>query len=120
MADSITVQLKNILDEYMTEVDQTVEKDTAQAARDTAKDLRGSSPSKTGEYSSGWASKKIDAKTAVTYNRKMPGLTHLLENGHVIKNKKGEFGRVAARKHIAPAAERNEIKFEQNIERDLS
>ena len=62
---------------------------------------------------------KGDADTTVVYNKKMPGLTHLLENGHVIRNKKGTYGRVAARKHIAPVAAWAEGDLVQRIERKL-
>lgn len=120
MADSVTVQLERIFDEYSKEVQDASRKETKATAKEAAAKLRGSSPKKTGEYASGWASKQIDADTAVTYNRKMPGLTHLLENGHVIQNKKGTYGRVAARKHIAPVAEWAENELIQKIERDLS
>jgi hypothetical protein len=41
----------------------------------------------------------------VVYNRTMPGLTHLLENGHVIRNKKGDYGRTSGKKHIKPVEE---------------
>ena len=120
MADSISVQLNRILEEYSDEVKDVVRKDTGASARETARTLKGSSPKKTGDYASGWSSKQIDDTTAVTYNRKMPGLTHLLEKGHVVRNKKGYFGRAAARPHIAPAADKGETDFIQRVERDLS
>lgn len=120
MADSIEAQLSNILNEYMDKVDDVVRKDTGSTAREASQKLRGTSPKKTGEYASGWGSKQIDDKTAVSYNKKMPGLTHLLEKGHVIRNKKGDFGRAPAHPHIAPVAEEMGQKFEEKVKRDLS
>ena len=119
MADTITAQLNKILDDYSDEVKDVARKDAKESAREAAKDLRSSSPKKTGDYASGWGSKELDADTTVVYNKKMPGLTHLLENGHVIRNKKGTYGRVAARKHIAPVAAWAEGDLVQRIERKL-
>ena len=115
MAETITAQLNRILNDYSDEG-----KDAKEAAREAAKDLRSSSPKKTGEYASGWSSKQLDADTAVVYNRKAPGLTHLLEKGHLIRNKKGTYGRAPAHPHIAPVAERMEQEFINKVERDLS
>lgn len=119
MADSVTVQMQRILDEYDDEVKQASRESMKEEARDVSKKLRAVSPKKTGAYASGWGSKQLDADTAVVYNKKMPGLTHLLENGHVIRNKKGTYGRVAARKHIAPVAAWAEGDLVQRIERKL-
>lgn len=119
MAESVASQMEKILDEYSEDVKQASRKGTKKAAADTAKTLRSTSPSETGDYASGWTSKALDDDTFVTYNRKMPGLAHLLENGHVIRNKKGEFGRAPAHKHIAPAAEQGEQELVEIIERAL-
>ena len=119
MANSFSVQMKEILEECSEDVQEASRKGMKKASSDTAKKLRSSSPRKTGEYAGGWTSKRLDADTYVTYNSKMPGLTHLLENGHVIRNKKGDFGRVSGRKHIAPAAEEGAELFMQLVEREL-
>lgn len=119
MSKSVTVQLDEILNECAENVQEIAQKGMKRASSDTAKKLRSSSPRKTGEYSSGWTSKRLDADTYVTYNSKMPGLTHLLEDGHVIRNKKGEYGRVSGRKHIAPAAEEGAELYMQLVEREL-
>ena len=117
--ETLTVQMSKILSEYEKEVQEAVSKCTRKVAKETARELGNTSPKKTGEYASGWAAKKVDDRTAVTYNRKMPGLTHLLENGHIIRNKKGEYGRARPIKHIAPAAEKGADEFEAEIKREL-
>ena len=119
MADTITAQLNRILNDYSDEVKDVARKDAKEAAREAAKDLRSSSPKKTGEYASGWSSKQLDADTAVVYNRKAPGLTHLLEKGHLIRNKKGTYGRAPAHPHIAPVEAKQVEQFISNVERDL-
>ena len=119
MADTITAQLSKILDDYSDEVKDVARKDAKESAREAAKDLRSSSPKETGEYASGWSSKQLDADTAVVYNRKMPGLTHLLEKGHVIRNKKGTYGRAPAHPHIKPVEEWANNELPAEIEREL-
>ena len=120
MADSIAVQMQRILDDYGKEVKNASRTASQKVARNTAKKLRNVSPKKTGDYAGGWASKQLDADTFVVYNRKAPGLTHLLEKGHVIRNKKGTYGRAPAHVHIAPVAQEAEQEFIDMIERELS
>ena len=119
MAQSVEEQMNKILNEFQHDVDVDVEKETKSSARGTSKELKNVSPKDKGEYASGWTFKQIDKKTAVAYNRKQPGLTHLLERGHVIRNKKGEYGRAPAHVHIAPVESEFVQKFLQNIRRDI-
>lgn len=121
MAESIEAQLGKILDEYEKLADDVVERSSRKAAKDTVQDLKNSSPKRPGggEYASGWSSKK-QGKGMVVYNRKAPGLTHLLEKGHVVRNKYGTFGRAPAHVHIAPAADEGASEFEENVRRELS
>ena len=120
MANSIEIQLKDILEDYSKEVQDTIAKEARGVARDAAKELKNTSPKKSGDYASGWTSKMTDEKTAIVFNRKKPQLTHLLENGHRVVNKKGEYGRVRGIKHIEPVADQAEDQFVERIERDLS
>lgn len=120
MADSVGEQLTRILDDYGDEVKNVARKDAKKAGRQTAKELKNVSPKDSGEYASGWATKQVDEDTVTVYNRKMPGLAHLLEKGHLIRNKKGTYGRAPAHPHIAPVAERMEQEFIDKVERDLS
>lgn len=59
----------------------------------------------TGAYANGWTFKVVqeglDYK-GVVYNQDHYQLTHLLENGHLIKNAYGSYGRIAPRQHIKP------------------
>ncbi len=119
MAKSFSVQMAEVLDEISEDFREASKKGSKQTARETAQTLRNTSSKKTGEYASGWTSKQLDANTYVTYNSKMPGLTHLLENGHRIVNKKGEFGRVNGDHKIADAAKEAETLLLENIERNL-
>lgn len=119
MAEGIEIQIGKILDEYEKLADDVIEKAAMKTARDAVSKLKNASPRKTGDYASGWASRKM-GKGRVVYNRKAPGLTHLLEKGHVIRNKKGTYGRAPAHVHIAPVADQACNEFEENIRRELS
>ena len=77
------------------------------------------SPVRYGGYQKGWATKKTSEKSGqvsiTVYNRKKPGLTHLLEKGHA---KRGG-GRVSGKPHIAPAEEYAASELEASIKRGL-
>ena len=101
-------QMKDILDEVQEGVEEAAQKSVKKAATETRKILKATSPrNRRGKYAGGWATKTINdgvlKPTIVVYNKKLPGLTQLLEKGHVIRNKKGEYGRAPAHPHIKPA-----------------
>ena len=119
MANSVEIQLQQIMDEYQVKVQTVARGACRKVAGKLGRTLRSTSPRKTGEYASGWGVKVLNADTFVVYNKKMPGLTHLLENGHVIKNKYGVFGRAPAHKHIEPAADAAQEELITEIEARL-
>ena len=127
LADTI----KKELDDLAEDTTDTVKK-VVQAAADTAvKDLKATSPKRTGKYAKSWTQKKIkdtsSGKEIIVHARKYQlthliivharkyQLTHLLENGHA---KRGG-GRVAARVHIKPVEEKVSEKLEQDIKRKI-
>ena len=99
---SVAVQMAQLLDEVNKDVEKSAKTNIQRIAKESVQKLKNTSPSKTGEYASGWGTKKQGDADVVVYNRTAPGLTHLLENGHVIRNKKGTYGRAPAHKHIKP------------------
>ena len=99
---SVAVQMAQLLDEVNKDVEKSAKTNIQRVAKESVQKLKNTSPSKTGEYASGWGMKKQGDADVVVYNRTAPGLTHLLENGHVIRNKKGTYGRAPAHKHIKP------------------
>ena len=118
-------QMKDILDEVQADVEEAAQKSVKKAATETRKILKATSPKrKRGKYASGWATKTLNdgvlKPTIVVYNKKLPGLTQLLEKGHVVRNKKGEFGRAPAHPHIAPAADEGGEVFEQTAIKELN
>ena len=117
-------QMKDILDEVQDDVDEAAQKAVRKAATETRKILKEKSPrDKRGKYANGWATKTIDdgslKPAVVVYNRKLPGLTQLLEKGHVISNQNGEFGRSPAHRHIAPAERQGTEIFEKTAMKEL-
>lgn len=117
MAKRIKVRAENLqaaVEEVLTQYGDDIEVDLQRAIKDVSNKgraaLRNESnatfdpkhkPSK-GRYGTGWTywmDKKAETPSAVLYNRKYPGLTHLLEHGHATRN----GGRNAApHPHIQP------------------
>lgn len=123
MAETISVQMRKILDAYEDRVENVYEASVSRVSREAVQRLRNTSPKKSGSYARGWTLKKVKSRANVTdvivHNRTDYQLTHLLENGHVIRNKKGEYGRTRPIKHIAPVAEWAENELPNDIERGL-
>lgn len=102
---SVSVQMKELLDEIDREVQDSTKNGINNVAKESVQKLRNTSPVKTGSYAKGWGTKKQGDMDVVVHNRTDYQLTHLLENGHVIRNKKGTYGRAPAHKHIKPVEE---------------
>lgn len=121
MAKSITADVSKILKDYVGDVTEIVEQSAKEAAEICTNQLKNTSPSGPGikgHYASGWAVKEEHGgarASFIVYNKKKPQLTHLLENGHVVRNKKGTYGRAHPIKHIAPAEEAAAMKFELRV-----
>ena len=99
--------------EYIDEVERAAEDDVRDCAQMVVDDLHGSSPSMTGKYAGGWAMEP-DADNSIgsayrIYNRKKPGLTHLLEHGH------GGPAPAPAHPHIAAAAQAGISELERRM-----
>ncbi|MFQ7139853.1 HK97 gp10 family phage protein [Evtepia sp.] len=115
----LAAAVMDALDEYRDLAEDTVRDAVNSVAKETTKQVEDKSPVQSGEYRKGWAAKKTldrSGKLAVTvYNRKKPGLTHLLEKGHA---KRGG-GRVEGTAHIAPAEEYAVDELEKRIRKGL-
>ena len=126
LADTI----KKELDDLAEDTTDTVKKAVQAAANTAVKDLKATSPKRTGKYAKSWTQKKVkdnssgkeiivkdnsSGKEIIVHARKYQ-LTHLLENGHA---KRGG-GRVAARVHIKPVEEKVSEQLENDIKRKIS
>lgn len=119
MADSVAVQMQNVLEEYSREVENVAERAIKDTANASAKKLKSTSPKMTGDYAKGWRVKRLGDKDVVVHNATNYQLTHLLENGHIIRNKKGEYGRAPAHPHIKDVEQWAISEFENQIEKGL-
>lgn len=115
LADEIAAGLL----EYSDEVTKVIKNSVDEVAEETVKELKQTSPKRTGAYAKDWANKKAyedtRSKRKTVYNKGHYQLTHLLEFGHA---KRGG-GRVAAVPHIKAAEENALKKFEEKIKGGL-
>ena len=117
MAKSFETQINDLLDDFY----QLVRDEYEGAAKDVAdecvvrlKNVKWKT--KTGKnYSQTWRVKKRRWGAYTVHNSKNYQLTHLLENGHIVVNKKGTYGRAPAYKHIEPVYEWAQDEIEREI-----
>ena len=122
-SNQLTVQMQKIFEEYTVEVKRATNNSVDVVAKQAVQKLRSSSPKKTGSYARGWTIKRergvAGINTVIVHNKTDYQLTHLLENGHIVRNKKGVFGRAPAHKHIKPVEEWANDELPKEIEREL-
>lgn len=119
MSDSVTAQMERLMAKYGSEVRDIAEQSCKEISDQTVQTLKSTSPKsytgkKRGRYARGWAVKVV-GNTFIVHNATDYQLTHLLENGHVIKNAKGTYGRTRSIKHIKPAEEAAIMKLDLRI-----
>lgn len=121
---SLGDEVARLMEEYAADVAADMKDEAKATAKEAVKGLKATSPegegSRKGHYKDGWAS-KVESEDSVSigiriYNKKKPGLTHLLEKGHA---KRGG-GRVEGIPHIAPAERKAAEAYGRRLERRLS
>lgn len=116
--DELTKTIMDDLDEYRDSLTDKVKKSVQEAATEAVKELKQTSPKKTGRYRKSWRKKTVKDNsngTEVIVHAGRYQLTHLLENGHA---KRGG-GRVEGIPHIKPAEEHATEKLEKDIEKEV-
>lgn len=122
--DALAGEVMKIMEEYAADVSAGMKTEAKTVAKEAVKELKQISPegrgSKKGHYEDGWTS-KVESERAENigiriYNRKKPGLTHLLEKGHA---KRGG-GRVEGIPHISTAEENAAVNYEKRLKERLS
>ena len=111
--------LGKVIRQYSDEVIAAMPEAVEKAVKVCKKKLKEGAPYRSGAYKSSFKSKKQKADSSVTsyeiYSTK-PGLPHLLEHGHVIKNQHGKvYGVSQAIPHWAPAEEAAAEELEKEI-----
>lgn len=123
VSKSVADQMKDALDEWDTEFKRKVNNSFDVVGKEAVSKLKETSPEKTGDYKKGWAIKREKTRSGINdvtvHNKTDYQLTHLLENGHLIVNAKGEYGRTRPIKRIAPVEEFCEMELPAEIEREL-
>lgn len=124
--DTFSTELKKILDEYADEVTENVQEVTKKVARKGAQAVKSESLNafkdvhlKKGRYGTGWTSTVETGRLSaqgIIYNKKYPGLPHLLEHGHAMRG----GGRIPGKAHIAPVEKKIVEMYEKEIIHDLS
>lgn len=123
----IEIQVKEILDSYSKEVRRASENSQDVVAKEAVRKLKNTSPKQAKhrrKYAEGWAVKREKGSGGIpivkVYNKTNPQLTHLLENGHVIRNGTGrEYGETHGIKHIGPVEQWANDELPKEIKREL-
>jgi len=110
--DDLSKEIAQALKSFTSDIEQGLEKSKKESSENAVKELKSSSPKKTGSYAKGWRVKRIGS-SYVVHNKTDYQLTHLLEKGHA---KRGG-GRVWAIPHIKPVEERAIIGYEKQLEK---
>lgn len=117
MADmNIERFIRSCMQECVDDNVSAIAENTAEAGRRAVKLLKQKSKVRTGAYKKGWKAdtKTDETGTECTVHNKRYQLTHLLENGHAIKNQTGKYyGDVPGDGVIAEVADQVAREFSQ-------
>lgn len=118
--------INDVLTAYQDDVIEGVTDLVKKVSDEAKQEVQAGSPVRAsggGRYKRGWTVKderkdRYHPK-AIVHNRTDYQLAHLLEHGHIIRNKPGgrELGSTSAQPHIAPAEQNAIEKFEQGVEK---
>ncbi len=116
MAKDSILDIKDILNEYSVDIQESIVKTAENVAKKGADKLKQSSPKRTGKYSKGWRVKTAKGRGEVSstiYNATNWQLTHLLEKPHLLRN-----GRLSTPKvHIYPVEQQCIKEYETEVEK---
>lgn len=123
--DGFEDAVRDMLSDYFDDVQDGTREAITDVAIETARELKATSPSKSGIYASGWfitPQGKGKAFPSVVISNKNAGLTHLLEYGHPLKRKDSNgrlfaYGFSPAKPHIANAEINAKRRLLDRIER---
>ena len=115
-SETIAEPLDQMFSEYYRDSRERMKETTEQTGRECAKKLKSASPKRTGKYASGWGKENttvtMGGPSTTVWNKKYPGLTHLLEYGHVNSN---GTGRTPAHPHIKSVEQEMSEKYYQKM-----
>ena len=108
-------EIAETLSNYSDEVAEKVRSAADEVATLGVKQLKITSPKRTGGYAKGWTVKTAGS-AKIIHNRTSYQLTHLLEHGHA----KAGGGRVSGKPHIGPTEEMVIQEFTRKTEEAIS
>lgn len=128
-ANNFADEIQKILDEYGEEVDKNLSEITTRIGKKGAELLKSESLGKfpnskrhKKRYGSTWTAtaERKRLYTTVTIHNNQPGLPHLLENGHLVKDGTGRIlGEAKAHPHIYDVEQKLEKEFEKEVKSKL-
>ena len=110
------LDVKDILNEYSEDIQEAISQEAINVANKGVKELKETSPKRTGKYSKGWrvkTKKGVGFIECTIHNATNYQLTHLLEKPHLTRNGR----RTTPKVHIAPVEEKCVDEFERNVEK---
>lgn len=119
--DQLQSEIMGILNEYNNNVTEGTKEAVKKVVKFGVNEVMAASRAnfKGKKYASGWTSMietgRLSAQGAI-YNGKVPGLPHLLENGHVKRDGDFKTGTV----HIKPVEEEVNRIFEETVKKNIS
>lgn len=122
-SNGIGDQVTELLEKYSKNVTEEMHNVFKKEASKARSELKAASPRDSGQYASGWAIKDESTRLTVNYTiyNRTPGLPHLLEFGHTIRNGTGRtFGHGGARPHIASVNDELQKTIVSEMEKAVS
>lgn len=118
--DTLAADVMKILNDYAIDVANMTKTEVRKVGKKGVQALKSNSSifGGTGKYASGWDVTVEGTKytaSATLHNARVPGLPHLLEHGHALR----QGGRTAARVHIAPVERELENTLIKELEARL-
>lgn len=110
-------ELQQMLEGYVKDVDEAVVEALPKVGKEAVKELKQTSPKRPsgGDYAKGWRQKVesdgVNGTKLTVYNATRYQLTHLLENGHALR----DGGFLTGKPHIKPAQDKAEKKAVEEI-----
>lgn len=111
------------LEDYSDAVSDEIKEAVKKTAKECKAEIKAKSPRNTGDYAKGWRTRTMFENAneirVNVYNAKKPQLTHLLEYGHIVRNRPGGrvLGTAGAHSHIRPAELKAQKELVKKIEK---
>ena len=114
--DGFAAEMTRLMREYTDDVTEGVSREVDNTAKAVCNAVKAGAPKDSGKYAAGWGVTKQGTRESpkrIVWNKKYPGLPHLLEFGHAMVG----GGRVSGRAHIRPAYEAHGAQLPEHIAR---